>query len=121
MVLELKHRVSKSASNEFWRLAMRSFPKLFEAKKNAGNHIKVPQFPSIRNLLYRDNLPDIKLEMAYESKETGDILILKDLDKTPVNRFPPSKFDMLYETVKVKVSNDSVLYSTIRQSTRLDF
>ena len=83
---------------------MAAIPKLFEAKKNAGSDKKIPQFPSIRNLLYRDNLPDILLEVAYESKETGDILILKDLDKTPVNKFPPSKFTKLYETVKIKVS-----------------
>ena len=104
MLLELKHRVSKCAANEFWRLAIGSIPKLFEAKRNAGSQKKVPQFPSIRNLLYQDNLPDIMLEVAYESKETGDIIILRDLDKTPVNKFPPCKFDQLYETVKVKVS-----------------
>lgn len=104
MLLELRHHVSKTASNEFWSTAVKLLPKLTEAKRIAESRKKIPKFRSIRDKIYKENVPEISLEVAYEHKETGDIIILQDLEKTPVSKFPPSTYKKLYETVRVKVS-----------------
>lgn len=101
--MELKHRISKQASNELWSLATSALPKLHDARKNQHVKKKIPQFRSIRDSLYKNNVPEIKLQIAYRVKETGDIIILKDLKKTPISRFPPSKFIKLYESASVQV------------------
>ena len=109
MLLELRHHVSKTASNEFWSTAVKLLPKLTEAKRIAQSRRRIPQFRSIRKKIYKENVPDIFIEVAYQHKETGDIIILQDLDKTPVNRFPPSIYKKLYETVRVNVSTAELI------------
>lgn len=104
MLLELNHRVSKSGSSQFWSLAMDAIPKLIDAKRVTQNQKKIPQFRSMRNKLHDDHLPKISLEVAYRRKDTGDILILQDLEKIPVKKFPRSKYQKLYESASVKVS-----------------
>ena len=44
------------------------------------------------------------MEVCYEVKETGDMIIMSDLECIPVKKFPPSKYKKLYETAKVNVS-----------------
>lgn len=78
-------------------------PRLMEARAREGISRKIPQFRSIRETLYDNNVPHISLEFAYEVKATGDIIILNDLESTPTSRFPPSKYTKLYESAKVKV------------------
>ena len=104
VLLEGKHRVSKRASNEFWSLSSKSFRKLFEAKENEGITKKIPGFRSVREKLYRENVPKILMEVCYEVKETGDMIIMTDLEHIPVKKFPPSKYRKLYESAKVRVS-----------------
>lgn len=65
---------------------------------------KTPQFRTLREHLYRDNVPNIRLEVAFESKETGDIIIMRDLEVIPVKKFPASRFRKLYESATVDVS-----------------
>ena len=105
LLLELTHRISKSGSNDFWSLSKEYFPSLIAARMNQGVTSKFPQFPTLRKKLYDDYLPPIKLEVVYEHKQTGDVIVLRDLDSAPVNRFKPSEFTKLYETVTVKVKN----------------
>ena len=104
ILLELKHVVSKSAANEFWDAAARYFPILQQCRENENITKKIPKFRSIRNNLYNDNVPGIKLEVAYEVRETRDIIVMEDLNSTPLSRFPPSKYIKLYEVSTVKVS-----------------
>lgn len=101
--MELKHKVSKSAANEFWSLSMEKLPKLFQAKERDGNNRKIASFKTIRQSLYKKYVPKIKLEVAYEKKDTGDIIVLRDLESTPVNRFKPSEYTKLYESARVEV------------------
>lgn len=102
--LERHHRVSKRASNAFWELSTRLFPLLIEARQRENIATKISQFRSIRKKLYKP-LPRIILEVAYQVKSTGDIIILQDLDSIPVKKFPPCKFRKLYESAKVSVSS----------------
>lgn len=92
-----------NASNEFWKLCNSLFPKLLQAKDRERIRKKIPQFRSIRESLYKNNVPRIAMEFGYEIIETGDIIIMSDLDHTPVSKFPPSKFRKLYESATVKV------------------
>lgn len=104
LLLELKHGTSKSATNEFWSLGMEYFTKLAHARERENVGTKISQFRSIRDALYKEYVPTIFMEVAYEVRDTGDIIILEDLHSTPVKQFPPSKFRKLYETARVKVS-----------------
>ena len=102
LLTEIEHSVSKSASEMFWRIAMENFPKVKSAQEKEKKK-KIPQFQSVRNHMYDNLLPPIDLEIAYKNRETGIIQIVKDTN-TPLKKFPPSKFDKLYEIGTIKVS-----------------
>ena len=99
--VEIDHRVSKEASNAFWCLANAMFHPMYLAKGNGGR--KIPQFPQIRDSLYNDKTPRVKMEIYYKSKENGDISTVKDVSSTPVSKFPPSEYTKLYEIASVDV------------------
>lgn len=65
---------------------------------------KVPQFVHIRNQMYDTMCPPVQLDFAYEDKESGEVIVIENVEKTPVAMFPPSKFTKLYEIGRVKVS-----------------
>lgn len=100
---EVNHRVSKEASNKFWEISNRMFHQLYLAKENQGR--KIPQFPQLRTKLYENEVPDIKLSIGYECKETGEITVVEDVSSTPVSKFPPATYRKLYETAYVSVSH----------------
>ena len=97
MDLELKHRCSKRASDDFWNLAKEVFPKLHRAKTNARIYREVPLFTSQRR-----KVPPVKLEIWYLNKETQEEVVVEG-HKTPVSRFNPTYFDKLYEVATVEV------------------
>ena len=98
---EVNHRISKEASNSLWRLANDSFHQMYLAKANQGR--KIPQLPHLRRKVYDDNLPPIKMAIAYQSKEDGEITVV-EVESNPVSKFPPSRYRKLYEIASVKVS-----------------
>ena len=102
ILIEVDHRVSKQASEEFWRLANDLFPKLYDAKGDRGR--KIPQFCHIRRKLYEQKVPPVKMEIAYKSKETGEVTVVANVTKTPVSRFPANTHRRLYEIASVDVS-----------------
>lgn len=95
--------MSKAASNELWSLANQWLPKIIGLRTASGITKKIPQFPSLRNKLYDKLAPDIFLEIAYQNKESGDVIILKDLKSTPVRRFLPNEYIKLYEIATIPV------------------
>ena len=101
IVTEISHRVSKTASNQFWSLANEMFHDMYEAKGNHGR--KIPQFDQLRKKLYASNVPEIKLEIGYESKLNGEVTVV-EAHSTPVSAFPPSTHRRLYEIASVDVS-----------------
>ena len=44
------------------------------------------------------------MEIGYQSKEDGQISVVKDANKTPVSKFPPCTYKRLYEIASVDVS-----------------
>lgn len=105
LLCELGHRISMEASNELFEIAKKYFFNLMTAKINEGVTKNVPQFVHLRRLLYNNNVPDVKLEVAYLKKETGEIIVLDDLEKTPRSRYPANEYVKLYEIASVKVIN----------------
>ena len=53
--------------------------------------------------MYKDLVPPIDLKIAYQNCETKEIIVVNETT-TPVKRFPPSRFDKLYEIGTVNVS-----------------
>lgn len=103
LVNELHHRVTKDASNALFEIAKKWFSKLIEAKDRKGVTTKVPQMVHLRRQMYKKHVPSVSLEFGYKDKSTGEIHIMKNLESTPITRFPPNKFLKLYEIASVKV------------------
>ena len=99
--LEIKHRISKVASNLLWRLANDCFHQLYLAKGNRGK--RIPQMAHLRRRLYSDKVPPVRLQFVYESKEDGTLTIVDNAACTPISRFPPSTYRKVYEIASVKV------------------
>ena len=102
IVNEVDHKVSKTASSEFWNIAakwMFAITAAFIREKKK----KFPKFPHIRKKLKKKHVPRVSLETAYINKETRELTIAADTDKVPVSQFPPDKYQKVYESAKVKV------------------
>ena len=109
--LERNHQVSKVASEAMWDLAKTWFHKLFMTKNAQGVTRKTPSFIHLRRLLYRDYVPPVHMEIGYLEKETGDVTVMEDTPITPKNRFPPHRYQKLWDIAHVKVtSNQSTLF-----------
>lgn len=110
VVAETKHKVSKSASEEFWGIASSMFDTLFESKKNNAITNKVPKFATLRQKLYNDNVPPVHLSTAYRHRETGEITYVDDVTSTPVSQFSPRDYEQLYEFARVKVHTHTYFF-----------
>ena len=103
LLTEINHHVSKSASNSFWNVADQFFHKLYKAKEGEGITKKVPQFTQSRNKLNANNVPEIKMQVAYKHKETGEISLVESVDSTPTSQYPPNVYTKIYEVASVEV------------------
>ena len=101
--VELKHRVSKVASNSLWDIARAWFYRLFKAKEMQKIKRKPPTFDHIRRQMHKESVPPINMEFGFQSRETKDINIIRDT-KTPRTRFPPHEFDKVWEIANVQVN-----------------
>lgn len=103
IVAEADHNVSKVASNVMWKLAFQFIPNLIRAKDQQEDQTKIPQFQQIRRNYTEDNCPEVELQFGYRNKETDETFHIKST-VTPKSRFPPNKYEKLYEMATVKVS-----------------
>ena len=100
LLTEIHHSVSKSASEEFWKVALTNFTLLAHAE---GRKKKPNQFKTIRRRIYEDLLPSIDLQIGFKNKISGQIVVVNDII-TPLKNYPPSRFEKLFEIGTVKVS-----------------
>ena len=98
---EIDHRVSKTASDIFWKLANDMFHPLYVAKGDRGR--KIPQMAQIRNKLNKKKIPRVGMDVGFKSKETGDITVIEDVTVIPTTRFPPNQYHRLFEIASVPV------------------
>ena len=99
LIVEMTHDVSKTASDQYWELAKSMFNKL--PPKNSG---KIPTYTHIRRKLVGKNCPEIKLEVTYKQKETGET-VTAEVTSLPVTQYRKPAFEPLYEIASVNVSN----------------
>lgn len=99
LLTEIRHRVSKSATDHFWRTALHFFHKL----KSAPGNKRTNQFKSVRRAMYTDVVPIISLEIGYKNRTTGEIEVVNDIS-TPLKRYSPHQYEKLYEIGTVKVN-----------------
>lgn len=74
-----------------------------QAKHAQGVQRKIPQFDHIRRTLAQNYSPPVHMEIAYKNKETDQVTIVKDTI-TPKSRFPPHRFEKMFEIATVKVN-----------------
>ena len=110
ILCEISHTISKKASNSLWKIAQAHFYKLYSAKAAQGVKRKIPKLPQLRKKMYDDYTPEVKMEIGYISKATGEVEVVKDVQSTPVSRYPPSTHRRIYEIAYVDVS---MLYYSI--------
>ena len=101
LLIELTHNVSKHATDSFWKIALKYFPKLNEYISQ-GN--KILQFQQLRKKLYSSYAPDVTMCVTFQNRETNTLHELQEVVSIPKTRFPPNQFKKLYETAKVKVT-----------------
>lgn len=107
LLAEIDHCVSKTASEEFWKLGLKFFPILHGA---LGRKKKTPQFKTIRRRMHDELVPKIELEIAYKNRSSGEIKIIKDT-KTPSKQYNSASYEKLYEIGTVKVMKKPIPYN----------
>lgn len=101
--IENSHKVSKVATNQFWKLAISELQAIFDFKQKSKITRKIPQFVTVRRRLHNKHVPRISLQIAYKHKETGEITVVEDSTTTPSSKFPPNEYIKLYEQATVQV------------------
>lgn len=101
--LEMKHRTSKTCSEEFWDLAKSAFHKLHRARIDDMIFKPIPKLRSQRDKLNNDRVPDINMKIGYKKKETDDEIVIVEGDKTPHKKYNPREYQKLFEVASVQV------------------
>ena len=99
---ECHHKVSKTASTEFWNIARKWMLPLASAFKQEKK-TKFPKFEHIRRKLVKQNVPRVSLDTGFVHKETKELSIVRDTEKIPLLQFPPDVYERVFEVAKVKV------------------
>ena len=102
VLTESIHCVSKTASEQFWKIALMNFTKIANSD-GIEMERKIPQFKTIRRQILQDTLPPIHLQIGYKNKASGEIVVVNDT-VTPMKNYPTSRYEKLYEIGTVKVS-----------------
>lgn len=102
--LEMRHRVSKSASEDFWDLSKKFFPKLHKARIEDMVYKPIPKLRSQRNKINAEKVPPIHMAIGYLNKETDEMTVVKG-SKNPKSNFDPRTFEKKFEIASVKVIN----------------
>ena len=103
LLAEVDHKVSKTATNLFWKIANTYFPSLYAAKEREGRRKRVPQFKQARKKLHQKNVPKVSMKMAFKHNKTGEISVVKG-ESTPTSKYPPNVYTKLYEVASVEVN-----------------
>ena len=104
LIVELDHCVSKAASDAYWKLALKHFHGLLEAKKEEKITRKTPQFTHVRRTLRKKFVPPITMELGYRNTNTNEESHIVSTN-IPRNQFPKPDYTQLYEIASVKVRN----------------
>ena len=115
LLLELHHKVSKTAVDAFWRLAIHLIPKLIESKKLHSITRKIPQFQQLRRKMFQHNLPKLDLELSYRNNSTGEVSNFVS-PNIPSKQFPKNEFTPLLEVITLKVITNNNYFNQLQSS-----
>ena len=116
MHTQLTHRVSATAANSFWSIALHQIPKLLDAKGNQHITRKTPMFTQQRRKLYLQYCPDVKMKFAFKNKNTGVVQIVES-SSTPSNQYQRNPdYIKIYEEAHVEVIIMDSITSATNQS-----
>lgn len=104
---QLHHKVSATATEEFWRISTTHWPNLIEARKNEQILKKVPQFQNQRKKLYKNLCPDVVMEFTYLNVNDGSI---KKIQSQSCCKQQGSNFIKLYEEAHVQVCTKNIFF-----------
>lgn len=108
LLMEHKHRISKSGSNSLWDLAIKYLPKLQRAKIDGMVFRPIPKLKTQREKMLNDELPKIPLQIGYLNKQTGEETVVT-ADKTPKKLYNPREYQKLFEVTTVEVRNVNLI------------
>ena len=100
--VQLTHRVSATAANSFWKLAVESFPPLSLARQKDQVKKNVPCLIHQRRKLYKESCPVIHMTFVYLNRSTQAIENVQ-CKEAPTRKFPKNKYLKLYEEAHIKV------------------
>lgn len=102
VLAEIDHKVSKRASECFWKVANKYFHCLYLAKEREARRKKVPQFKAARNTMYQNKVPKVIVEVAYKNNQTGELTVERG-STTPTSKYPGNVYSKMYEMASVQV------------------
>lgn len=112
--IELTHRVSKTASNLLWQLGKEWFHRLFTVKAFQKVKRKTPSFAHIRQQMYRQFVPPIRMEIGYKHRENGVTTVLENTLSTPKSDYPSHEYDKMWEIAHVEVTKVFLHFDEVR-------
>ena len=107
LLIEINHKVSKTATDLFWKIGLIYFPKL-----RATANKKTCQFKTIRRKIYDDCIPEINMEIGYKKLTTGELQVVNE-KYTPVKQYSPKEYEKLFEIASIKVSSVKSIFVNI--------
>ena len=110
---QLHHKVSATATDVFWKVALNFWPKMVEAKANEDRPKKTPLFQNQRNILYKRHCPKVQMQFGFLNVKDGSIL---KICSTTTPKMMNPDYVRLYEEAHIKVNmsgmhvNNRIIY-----------
>ena len=99
LLIEIKHKVSKIASNEFWNLAIQKLHRIQQLSDK-----RIAQFQQQRRKLFASFVPQINLDVSYANNDTDEIFDITNTESILISKYPRDAYTKLFESASVKVS-----------------
>lgn len=93
-----KHKVSLSAANSFWDLALKYMPLLLQQRQK-----RVPKFVQQRKKMVQSRCPPVEMQFTFKNREDQSIVNVTGT-QAPLKVYQNNpKYEKLLETAHVKV------------------
>lgn len=104
VLAEVNHVVSKQASGALWNVARKWIFDLTTAFQRDKKK-KFPKYDHMRRKLVHQKVPPVSMDFGYLHKDTKELTVVSESEKTPVKDFPPDTYEKVYEIASVKVTD----------------
>ena len=100
---KLTHHVSLTAANAFWKLSFQYVGRLLQMKIDQNIKRKIPQFPQVKKVLYKNMCPDVKMSCAFLDKTNNSITHIAENDEQFSIIQGDANYQKLYEEAHIEV------------------